>query len=182
MDKTESKPVLEVCVAATFLQKLFGLIPFQAEKRIEAPPMLFSPCRSIHTFFMRRKIDVAFLDEEGRVIKVKRNLSPCRVTSCVKARVCLERFSNPLPWLALNQQPLFYEISQGTDGLAKERAFLGNELDNDIRSRHLIDFSLGKSPSVLKRRIGDRGQSFLGEECLVTRNDDVWKRAQPGDN
>lgn len=126
MDKTEPQPVLEVCVASTFLQKLFGLIPFQAEKRCDHPTMLFSPCRSIHTFFMRRKIDVAFLDERGRVIKMKRDLSPCRVISCVRARACLERFSNPSPWLALNQQPLLHNISQDTGCLAQKRAFLGN--------------------------------------------------------
>ncbi|MBU8897718.1 DUF192 domain-containing protein [Corallococcus sp. H22C18031201] len=39
------------------------------------------PCNSIHTFFMRIAIDVAFLDKEGRVVKQMAALPPWRATS-----------------------------------------------------------------------------------------------------
>lgn len=99
----------EIQRADTFAQKLLGLIPFQGKKKNWKKTMLFSPCHSIHTFFMRRKIDVAFLDEHGRVVKTKRGLGPHRITSCLRAHACLERFSSPEPWLSVNQKPIFYE-------------------------------------------------------------------------
>ncbi len=38
--------------------------------------MLIRPCRSIHMWFMRFPIDVAFLDHEMQVLKVSRNVRP----------------------------------------------------------------------------------------------------------
>ncbi|MBX5482277.1 MAG: DUF192 domain-containing protein [Myxococcaceae bacterium] len=39
------------------------------------------PCNSIHTFFMRLPIDVAFLDAERRIVKLMAALPPWRATS-----------------------------------------------------------------------------------------------------
>ncbi|MEA2068654.1 MAG: DUF192 domain-containing protein [Verrucomicrobiota bacterium] len=47
--------------------------------RSSLPPdagMLIRPCGSIHMWFMRFPIDVAFLDTEMRVLKIVRNLRP----------------------------------------------------------------------------------------------------------
>lgn len=41
--------------------------------------LLLVPCSSIHTFFMRFPIDVAFLDDQGVVVAVRSNLKPWRV-------------------------------------------------------------------------------------------------------
>lgn len=38
-----------------------------------------TPCSSIHTFFMRIPIDVAFLDRRFRVNKLIRNMTPFRI-------------------------------------------------------------------------------------------------------
>jgi uncharacterized membrane protein (UPF0127 family) len=38
--------------------------------------MLIRPCRSIHMWFMRFPIDVAFLDRDLRVLKISRRLRP----------------------------------------------------------------------------------------------------------
>jgi uncharacterized protein len=38
------------------------------------------PCNSIHMFFMRFPIDVAFLDAEGRVVRAVHALRPWRAT------------------------------------------------------------------------------------------------------
>jgi uncharacterized membrane protein (UPF0127 family) len=49
------------------------------------------PCNSIHTFFMRFPIDVAFLSTEGQVVKTFHALRPWRATSLYpKARSVLE--------------------------------------------------------------------------------------------
>ncbi len=53
--------------------------------------MLLEPCRNVHTFGMRYPIDVAFLDREGRVLRVVHGLRPGRLSPLVlKARSALE--------------------------------------------------------------------------------------------
>lgn len=39
------------------------------------------PCNSIHTFFMRIPIDVAFLDKDLRIVKVMPAMPPWRASS-----------------------------------------------------------------------------------------------------
>lgn len=41
--------------------------------------LLIKPCSSIHTFFMRFPIDVAFVDRSGTVVKTRQALKPWRV-------------------------------------------------------------------------------------------------------
>lgn len=41
------------------------------------------PCNSIHMFFMRFPIDAVFLDRQGRVKRVLRELKPWRVSPLV---------------------------------------------------------------------------------------------------
>ena len=49
------------------------------------------PCNSIHTFFMRIPIDVAFLDAERRIVRLFPALPPWRATSIYfKAKSVLE--------------------------------------------------------------------------------------------
>jgi uncharacterized membrane protein (UPF0127 family) len=47
----------------------------------EEAAMLLRPCRSVHTFFMGQPIDVAFLDDDGRVVAAAAGLLPWRVTA-----------------------------------------------------------------------------------------------------
>ncbi|RYZ36971.1 MAG: DUF192 domain-containing protein [Myxococcaceae bacterium] len=75
--------------AESFVQRFQGLmgrasLPMGAGMHIE-------PCNSIHTFFMRIPIDVAFLDAEGRIVKQLSALPPWRATSIHRrARSVLE--------------------------------------------------------------------------------------------
>jgi uncharacterized protein len=49
------------------------------------------PLMWMHMFFMRFAIDIVFLDQSGKVLKVNRNLKPWRVSSMVfGARTALE--------------------------------------------------------------------------------------------
>jgi uncharacterized membrane protein (UPF0127 family) len=52
--------------------------------------ILICPTWSIHTAFMRFRIDAVFLDREGRVLKIVRELRPWRAASCRGARAVLE--------------------------------------------------------------------------------------------
>ena len=58
-------------------------------------------CRSVHTFGMRFRLDLVWLDAERRVVRIDRAVPPWRVRSCRQARAVLEldsRFSNQ--WFA----------------------------------------------------------------------------------
>ena len=53
--------------------------------------LLIEPCQSVHMFFMRYAIDVVFLDREYRVVALRRELRPWRVTRYYRdARSALE--------------------------------------------------------------------------------------------
>jgi uncharacterized membrane protein (UPF0127 family) len=53
--------------------------------------MLFEPCSSIHTCFMRFAIDVLFLDREGEVVMVVDEVQPFRFASATRrARITIE--------------------------------------------------------------------------------------------
>lgn len=48
------------------------------------------PCEGVHTFFMRFPIDVVYLDRSKRVVKVRTNLVPWRISLCLRAHSVLE--------------------------------------------------------------------------------------------
>jgi uncharacterized protein len=59
--------------------------------RAEAGPGLLIPrCASVHTFGMRFPLDLFFLDERGKPLVVRRQVSPCRVVFTRSAAAVLE--------------------------------------------------------------------------------------------
>jgi uncharacterized membrane protein (UPF0127 family) len=74
--------------AATFLSRLRGLLGRGG--LAEGEGLLIRPASSIHTFFMRFELDVAFLDRDGCVVKLVPGLRPWRVTFARGARSALE--------------------------------------------------------------------------------------------
>jgi uncharacterized membrane protein (UPF0127 family) len=65
--------------AATFAARLVGLM-----LKAGLPPeggLLLTPCRSVHTCFMRFPIDVVFLDADFCVVAIVEHLSPWRFTA-----------------------------------------------------------------------------------------------------
>lgn len=77
-----------VPVAAGFRARLLGLARLDPD---EAGPGLFIPrCASVHTFGMRFRLDVYFLDSRGAVLAVHRRLPRSRVISCGGAAAVLE--------------------------------------------------------------------------------------------
>ena len=60
--------------------------------------LMIVPCRDIHTFGMKRAIDVAFVSSDGLVLESHRCVGPCRRIRCRKAAVTLERYAEDAPW------------------------------------------------------------------------------------
>ena len=52
--------------------------------------LLLAPCAAIHTMFMRFDIDAVFVDDDGRAVKVVRNLVPWRIAATVSAHAVVE--------------------------------------------------------------------------------------------
>ena len=73
--------------AITPRRRLKGLIGLQRFEGV----LLLAPCHDIHTFGMRMNIDVAFVDADGKVLRVERDLPPRRRVKCRGAVAVLER-------------------------------------------------------------------------------------------
>ena len=69
--------VAKLQVANTFWRRFRGL-QFRRQLADNAG-LLLTPCRSIHTHWMRFSIDVAMLDDDGVVLNVLPNLRPWRI-------------------------------------------------------------------------------------------------------
>ena len=52
--------------------------------------LIIAPCQAIHTFRMRFAIDVIFAAADGRVLKVRNDLGPSRITMAAKAFAVVE--------------------------------------------------------------------------------------------
>ena len=64
-------------IADKFWPRLVGL---QFRRAIPSDAgLLLVPCNSVHTCFVRFPVDVVFLDRNGSVLAVRRNLRPWRV-------------------------------------------------------------------------------------------------------
>jgi uncharacterized membrane protein (UPF0127 family) len=72
--------VPDLRVADSFLVRTRGLL---GRKRLEpGEGLLIRRTSSVHTHFMRFAIDVVFLDRDGRVLKLSRELRPWRFAGC----------------------------------------------------------------------------------------------------
>ena len=82
-------PLVAVChVADRWFARLVGLLGTADLRQDEG--VWISPCRSVHTWGMRVTIACAFVDENGRVLRVVDPLPPRRSVSARGARAVLE--------------------------------------------------------------------------------------------
>ncbi len=90
LETADGRVVAEhVEVASTIWSRFMGLM-FRGELP-EGHGLSLTPCSSIHMFFMRIPLDVAFLDREGRVLRVYHGIRPWRVSRVVRgARTAVE--------------------------------------------------------------------------------------------
>lgn len=69
-------------IAATPWRRFVGLM-FRRELP-DGHGLALAPCNSIHMFFMRIALDVAFLDADGRVVRAYHGIKPWRVSRIVR--------------------------------------------------------------------------------------------------
>lgn len=80
---TQDAVLCERAVSAdTFCKRAKGLM-FQKDWK-DFDGLLLDPCPSIHTFFMRMPIDVCFLDDEQKVLKVIGRFKPWKLARGAK--------------------------------------------------------------------------------------------------
>lgn len=84
-------------VLGSALERLRGLLGTRRGDA-RALPCLLAGCRSVHTFGMAYGIDVALVSEQGRVLRVRRDVPAGQVVSCRGAAHALERPSLDGPW------------------------------------------------------------------------------------
>ena len=86
---TQTTLAENILLADKFVARLAGLLGRKTLPRGQG--MLLKPCRSIHTFFMSFNIDAAFLNSEGEIIYIVKELPPFRTTPVIiGARAVLE--------------------------------------------------------------------------------------------
>lgn len=84
-----------ISAATTLFTRLIGLLGTLSSRERKA--LFIAPCAGVHTFGMRYPLDIVFLDVEGKVLKIIRNLAPNRMTGGVaSARSVLEFASGTL--------------------------------------------------------------------------------------
>jgi len=75
-------------VAVGFRSRLTGLAGLRRDE--VGAGLLIPRCSSVHTFGMRFALDVFFVDGEGEVMAVCREVRPCRFVSDRRAAAVLE--------------------------------------------------------------------------------------------
>lgn len=107
-----SNGTLTIHRAASFATRLLGLL---ARPRLQAGEALYlAPCASVHTCFMRYAIDVAFVDRQGRVIKLVSGLKPYRAAACWRAHGAVELAAGEAARLGIREgSPLAVGAAEG---------------------------------------------------------------------
>jgi uncharacterized membrane protein (UPF0127 family) len=79
---------LRVAEASTRKARMKGLAKLDA---LPAGEALHIPrCRSVHTFTMRFPLDLIWLDEAGKPVRIDREVPPSRLRTCLRARSVVE--------------------------------------------------------------------------------------------
>jgi uncharacterized membrane protein (UPF0127 family) len=78
-NRTKNRVIAEKAeIADTFFSRLKGLLGRRELHQGEA--LVIEPCNSIHTVGMKFSIDALFLDDECRVVALRRDIRPYRFT------------------------------------------------------------------------------------------------------
>jgi uncharacterized protein len=77
-----------VIVASRPRARLLGLALLDRSRAGQG--LLIPSCRSVHTFGMRFRIDVFFLNRDGCVLREERAVRPARIVACAGASAVLE--------------------------------------------------------------------------------------------
>jgi uncharacterized membrane protein (UPF0127 family) len=75
--------------------------------------LILAPCAAIHTMFMRFDIDAVFVDDDGRAVKVVRELSPWRIAVGPTAHAVVELPAGSLRDREVNIGDRLYLVQPG---------------------------------------------------------------------
>jgi len=78
----------EISVATTWPSRLLGLALLARDRA--GTGLLIPHCRSVHTVGMRFRLDLLFLDRDGRVVEICRDVPAGRFLRCRRAAAVLE--------------------------------------------------------------------------------------------
>lgn len=70
--------VNNVIMATTTISRMKGLM--FASQMPDCEGFLIDPCNSIHTFFMKFNLDIAFISKNNEIVHIERNMKPWRAT------------------------------------------------------------------------------------------------------
>ena len=87
-ERTREMVVRHVEIADTRSSRRRGLLGRDCLEASSA--LVISPCFSVHTAFMRFAIDVVFVDRNGTVVKIVRDLAPWRIAAAWRAHRVIE--------------------------------------------------------------------------------------------
>ncbi len=77
-------------IAKSFFKKLSGLM----FKKEISENLIFIHCSSIHTFFMKKNIDVIFFDKDKNFLELHKDVKKNKILICKKAYYTVEVKSN----------------------------------------------------------------------------------------
>jgi len=75
--------------------------------------LILAPCAAIHTMFMRFDIDAVFVDDDGRAVKVVRELTPWRIAVDPTAHAVVELPAGSLRAREVNVGDRLYLLEPG---------------------------------------------------------------------
>ncbi|NLI70475.1 MAG: DUF192 domain-containing protein [Firmicutes bacterium] len=87
----DGRRLANIIPARTFLQRLRGLM--FTKKMPAGKALMLTPCRGVHTFFMRYPVDILFLDHDFKVLEVCPALKPNRFSPIIKKACHVLEFS-----------------------------------------------------------------------------------------
>jgi len=80
-EKRKERIINDINMTENFMERFLGLM---GKSDVGAEALLIEPCKSIHMFFMKMPIDAVFLDKNGRILALEKNLKPWSVSGIYK--------------------------------------------------------------------------------------------------
>lgn len=81
--------------AATLWARFRGWKTWEDSKELHA--VWLRPCRAVHTWGLARTLDICFLDQQDRPLRLLRGVQPGKIRTCRNARSVLEAPPGCLP-------------------------------------------------------------------------------------
>ncbi len=101
-ERTQGVIADAVEIATTRAERRRGLL---GRDRLEpSAALMLTPCKAVHTAFMRFSIDVLFVDRKGHAVKIVRNLVPWRIAAAGKAHAVIELAAGSLPEVSIGDR------------------------------------------------------------------------------